>query len=492
MFRVVNSIASVVVLLLQLCLPLSTHAAEPTPTATGPVLPTSPLIITAYQAAVDGLNLIQIYNESDDLLSLDDMQVRYSRKSDITSVVSIPLSGLMLPNSHILIAATDVLVTSDRVVFRFMPSGWEPKALWLESPGYANVTIPTDMKTDDIVYKRSRTTTGYSTAASALNSPLVGGSIEADWLYQLPSSPALQIVEILPHAKDCSPFDDDVACGDYIKLQMLPGFDVASLADYRLKSGEGESITNTFSLLNASTHGEYLLLSQRDDGDDISLTNTGGYVWLEDAYGKTRYEQTLVQYPSASTENYSNQSWAFNDTNDVWQWGIPSPLGENLFPIITTEPTLDVCPTGKYRNPDTNRCRSLEEAVNELATCEEGKERNPATNRCRSIISTTMATLTPCDEGEERNVLTNRCRKVLAATSILASCDSGQERNPDTNRCRKTVSGDGQTLAAVKDVQSSHQSGGMKWWLAGGAVLLALAYAVYEWRYDIANVLKRK
>lgn len=488
MLRVVNCIAVVVVLVFSL-IPVGQVSAEPTPVPTNPVLPSSPLLITAYQAATDGLNLTQLYNDSDDLVVLDGMQLRYSRKSNPATVESIPLSGLMLPNSHVLVSAVDVLTASNRVSFRFMPAGWEPKAVWVESPSFLPVTIPTDMKTDDVVYKRSRTTTGYSTAASALNTPLVGGAIEAGKLYEVPPEPLLEIVEVSARAKVCSPFDEALTCNDFIKLRMKAGFNTSDIGRYRLRTGIDESITNTFSLLNASVQGNYLLLHLRDDRNVLSLTNSGGYVWLDDAFGVVRYENTLVSYADAGSEKYIDQSWALNDQTGAWDWAIPNPVGANMFQVIVPEPeavaALADCPSGKYRNPETNRCRSIEEAVSELAVCEEGKERNPVTNRCRSVITTASATLASCEPGEERNALTNRCRRIVTTGQALAPCDEGQERNPETNRCRKISSTSPSTLAAVTDVPSPIKESSKKWLITGVVLLAVIGYALYEWRQDI-------
>jgi len=490
MLKVVKRIVLGFVVALQLSAVTPVSAAEPVPVPTEPSLPASPLMITAYQASADGLDLVQIYNNSDELVSLDGMQLRYSQKTNPAIVASIPLNGLIIPKSHILVAAEDVLVGSDRVMFRFAPSGWVPKAVWIESPTFAQVTLPSDVNTNSSIFKRGRTTTGYSTAASAFSALTGDLKIEADMLYEIPPVPALEFVEVLARSRTCSPFDIDITCNDYIKLRMLPGFNLLSMSDYRVKTGSGESVTNTFSLENASVQGNYLLLRQRNDGEVISLTNSGGYLWLEDTYGLQQYESTLVEYASASSEAYINQSWALNDQTTAWQWGIPSPLGANTFApavLAVTTSTLGACPVGKYRNPETNRCRTIEEAVNELAACEEGKERNPTTNRCRSIITTATASLTPCDLGEERNPLTNRCRKIITASQTLVPCAEGQERNPDTNRCRKATTASASSLAKVADVKSPTAASGSKVWLLAGAAVLVLGYAVYEWRQDIAQ-----
>lgn len=456
---------------------------------TQPIVPLSPLMITAYQASVDGMDLVQVYNDSDELLQLDGMALWYSQ-ADGTSVEAVALHGYMRPYTHVMIAAVDVLVASDDIEFRFVPTGVAPKAVWVNVDGYASVTIPSDVKTDGKVYKRGRTTTGYSTAASALNAALVGGVLEADHLYVAPSAPLLEVVEILARSRECSPFEVDVRCSDYVKLRALDGYVDTDAVKYRLRTGGAVSVSNTFSLINSSRHGDYVLQRIRDDGEGISLVNGGGYVWLEDAYGLQKYEDTLVQYADAGSEKYIDQSWALNSETGEWQWATPNPLGSNQFPEVVEQALVSsattTCPAGKYRNPETNRCRSIEDAVSELATCDEGKERNPVTNRCRSVVSTAATTLAPCDEGQERNPATNRCRSVLAASQTLTPCKEGYERNPATNRCRKSSA----VVSAVGAVaeQAAIQKGGGS--LLTSALLVtagigAVGYGVYEWRSEL-------
>lgn len=456
---------------------------------TQPVLPPSSLMITAYQASADGLDLVQVYNDSSEVLQLDGMALWYSQ-ADGASVEAVALSGYMRPYAHAVVAAVDVLVSSEGIAFRFVPTGATPKALWVSVDGYASVTIPGDVKADGKAYKRGRTTTGYSTSASALNTPLVGSVLEADALYRPPEPPRFEIIEVLTRARDCSPFDQDVRCGDYIKLRVLPGYVEGGEIGYRLRTGGEPSVSNTFSLLNSSRHGEYILQRIRDDGARISLSNGGGYVWLEDVYGLQKYEDTLVQYADAGSEKFIDQSWALNDQMGKWQWALPSPLGANEFPQVVeralVSSAVTTCPAGKYRNPETNRCRSIEDAVSELAACDEGKERNPVTNRCRSVVSTAAITLTPCDADQERNPATNRCRSVLAASQSLTPCKEGYERNPATNRCRKSS-----VVASAADMvadQAAIQKGGGS--LLTSALLVtagigAVGYGVYEWRSEI-------
>lgn len=68
----------------------------------------------------------------------------------------------------------------------------------------------------------------------------------------------------------------------------------------------------------------------------------------------------------------------------------------------------------------------------------------------------------------------------------LIPCADGYERNPATNRCRKAATSE--VLGAAYPVQPYAQDDGSAatWWIAGGVAALALGYAGWEWRREIA------
>lgn len=316
-------------------------------------------------------------------------------------------------------------------------------------------------------------------------------------LYHPPiKQPLLRIIEIYPHAVDCSPVDVSLLCGDYVKLHN-PTDQVANIADFRLRSDSSTSeSSNAFHLDGFADvlPGGYATVYLRDDGDTMSLTDSGGWVWLEDAEGVMRYEDTIVSYPSAGSDSLIGSAWALGETG--WGWtSTPKPNEANSFP--KPEPgvgggvlsDVSVCPQGKYRNPETNRCRNIEDAIATLATCAEGQYRSPETNRCRSQSTLTSAVLSPCGPSQERNPTTNRCRKV-ASTEGLAPCPTGQTRNVDTNRCRKTLLSAALSPAAINPV-TQQTSSPLVMTLLGVAGAGVIGYGIYEWRSEISGVIRK-
>lgn len=149
-----------------------------------------------------------------------------------------------------------------------------------------------------------------------------------------------------------------------------------------------------------------------------------------------------------------------------------------------TESAQGTCPEGKYRNPATNRCKNIGSNTG-LKPCAADQVRNAETNRCRKISSATSS-LTPCKPGQERNPATNRCRKVGTDSATLKPCQAGYERNPETNRCRKVKASNSSlgAPAAINPVSMNSR-------IVSVLVIMAIAYAVYEYRTDIAGIVNR-
>jgi hypothetical protein len=295
-----------------------------------------------------------------------------------------------------------------------------------------------------------------------------------------PENATLLITELLANAPS---FD---AGKEFIEIYN-PNDRSISLKDYKLELGP--SFSKKFTLPNEQSLASHAYISFSDVITGLVLPNSLASLRLISPAGN------VVSTTDTYNQPKENESWALID--DVWQFtNQPTSAAANLpSSVIPDDPTdgdsqasLEPCGVGKERNPETNRCRTIQVAVAGLTPCKTGQERNPDTNRCRSILAA-ASDLVPCKAGQERNPETNRCRSVSSQTADLQPCDPGQERNPETNRCRKSTSAQGQVegISQVKDVDSGPIAGNMHWMLAGLGVAGAVGYAGFEWRREILN-----
>ena len=476
----------------------ATHASALSIAPTQPIPMNSGLLITAYGISLgqSSLDLVQVYNSSDRTFVLDGWWVGVTTMSQAVPRPLFPLTGYMKPESHAVYAKDGGI--EGQGVYPFSPPsfavGEKLAKLVLVAPTQEFASLEQPIAAVDGVYRRGTTSTGYSSSTTfAKLSELA--SLYADELYIVPPSPLLRIVEIVARHAECAPNDTNAVCGDYVKLQNVSDLPIDT-SFYRLRTDSGTSESgNTFSLGGVLEPGDFLTVSVRDDGEDLSLTDSGGYIWLEDIAGIAKYyDETMEQYPSASSTSKIGWAWALDHADATWKWtSTPRPGAENLITVpaevVASASDSGECPAGKYRSPETNRCRSLEEAVNVLAQCDEGKVRNPVTNRCRSVALQASAVLSPCDDGQARNPATNRCRAVAPASATApAPCSAGYERNPATNRCRKTVSATTNAPTAPQTVAAENSS--LQTALLIVAGVGAVGYGIYEWRSELLRGLR--
>ena len=247
--------------------------------------------------------------------------------------------------------------------------------------------------------------------------------------------------------------------------------------------------------------GRHYVVSIKDSGLTLTKTTTGT-VYLISPDGQIEYDGVAYAYLKENT------AWALVD-GEWKQTYMLTPEMENVYlqympcsdgyerntetgrcnKIVLGSGVLADCGVGRERNPDTGRCRTAP-VSSQLAPCSPGQVRNPETNRCRSA-TLASATLTPCKAGQERNPATNRCRSVASATSTLKPCAAGQERNPETNRCRKvagSVLGEAAfPVESVKDTGTAFAA----WWALGGVIVLGIGYAGWEYRHELAAIIRR-
>lgn len=490
-------VTAVFSIMLGIILSLSASSARAIETAPTNFLVDPPLLISGYAWQGTDFSYLQLYNNSDEVQNISDYRLFVQDANSVRTefvMNAIITSKLLAPHAHVIASYNSSVNGASLILNQVMVPNLTQtvKAKLIVAPvkagSYreAEYTIASGTNT---VWQRNFSSTGQGYVSSFTGSSVPPSSLFDDGLYQLPDIPDLRVIEVYSYSSECAPTDTSVLCGDYIKLQTGT---MEEYAGYVLRTDSNSSsrtTSNTFYLADYPVdEGGYITISTDEDGKKLSITNSGGYIWLEDLYGLQKYEQSVVRYESASSDE-QGYAWATTD-NGSWQWtttpqpGLPNKITS---PIVTTVS----CPEGKYLNPDTGRCRTIEEAVNALATCPEGQYRNPTTNRCKQLVTTASASLLPCAEGQERNPATNRCRSIVSAVAELIPCDEGYERNPSTNRCRKvtgTSIGAGSTASAgTMASKSPDPLAAWGWALAGVAATGAVGYGIYEWRHEISK-----
>lgn len=453
--------------------------------------PLSPLIITSYRTTITGtgLDFVEVYNSGDMPINVTDWAIIDATNGRTMGVHS--RDGLLEPAHHAVMASTSSVANASYEFDTWQTNIPSPKpiaTLELTRAGYRPSDITIASKNLGVWMMRTYNTSSYSTSTFEASYR----SLWDDGLYVPPAEPqGLEVSEVYAYASDCELFDEDARCSDYVELHNI-SLQPIDLSDIVLRTDSNSSsraTSNTFTLDTLLAPDAYLLVSHTDDGGAISLTNSGGHIWLEDMWGVEQpFHQLVAEWPSVSSD-YQGFGYARDETG-AWKWtSTPTPGAANHIvpPVIVPAE----CPAGKYRNPDTGRCRTIEEAVSELATCEEGYERNPTTNRCRKVASSAVASsLTPCGEGQERNPVTNRCRSIASAVAELMPCDEGYERNPATNRCRKVQSTSVPSAPfAVESVAADAPV--WQWWMGGAIAAGLVSYAVWEWRHEISKLWTR-
>ncbi|MCA9324386.1 lamin tail domain-containing protein, partial [Candidatus Saccharibacteria bacterium] len=260
------------------------------------------------------------------------------------------------------------------------------------------------------------------------------------------------ITELLPNA----PGNDTGL--EYIELYN-PNDENVILTGYQLQLGP--SFTKTFTIDDrVITPHQYLAFSDSETG--FVLPNASGVeLRLIAPAGNT------VSNSPAYQNAQDDVSWALVEdvwiyTNQITRGSANKPyLQPAIEEIAGVTSVLAPCPAGKYRNPATNRCRTIETAVSQLAPCDEDEFRNPETNRCKKV-SSSGSTLTPCEPGYERNPETNRCRKV-STLGVSSEAD----------------------LLDVKDVAVESAGGQLNWPVLTATFIATAGYMVYEWRNEL-------
>lgn len=281
----------------------------------------------------------------------------------------------------------------------------------------------------------------------------------------------IELTELLPNAAGSD------TGNEFIEVYN-PNSVTIDLTLYSVVIGANAEKSIAFPVGTTIAPGEYRAFG--DQTLKFVLVNSMGRAALVGINGTTYGDSGTYENPP------DGQSWAL--IGGGWQYtNSPTPGAPNAASAVEPEQPEDSnsspapCPAGKYRNPLTNRCRTIVSDAAVLSTCDEGQYRNPETGRCRKITTTTV---TPCKEGQYRSEETNRCRNIVVA-STQKPCKDNQYRSEETGRCRNlTATSVPESAFAVQPVKDGAMAF-VGWWALGGVGLLALAYAGWEWRMEL-------
>lgn len=445
------------------------HALEANSFEPSPQLADSPVIIAAYSFTTSTPDYVELFNSSSQPINLSGWKLDFLAGSEVVSLAN--LDGWIAPSNYVMVANASVVSNADFSYELAMNGVAGPGSLRLVPANiYAFHEVVTS-KDGHYQRKVSSSTGNYLSTFEAVATPMLYGG----GFYEFPQDTSLQFSEILASPRTCSPLDKSLDCGDYVKLYN-PSSTSIDLSKYRLRvgyRGQAASSSNTYRLSGEVQSGHFVTVTSDIDGRPISLTNSGSFVWLEDAYGITRYDKTIQSYDNASASSKKGQAWAYDAKDGIWKWTTrPTPSDSpSVFPLPVVKSkgveskTYVPCRTGQYRSPDTNRCRK--------------------------IASSTVATLKPCLASQYRSPETNRCRnRASAATSALKPCAPDQERNPATNRCRKSASDIPKSAFSVEPMADAGKAFA-GWWALGGVGTLAVGYGAWEWRHEAMSGIRK-
>lgn len=477
-------------------------------TAPGPKVlqSTTPDLVMTSFAINDGIDFIELYNQSTKPVDMSQVVVNVS--DDVLSAQSLHFpSGWLLPKHYSTFAQYPSMIAGSFAFKESFPILFDVTKITIDYAGSSiqSTDVPTGIIWAQHKQRGNVTLKQTGDFLTDFTKKTTAATLFSDPLYMPPVDVGgLAIVEVLANARTCAPTDSSLDCGDYIKVYNPTDHDI-DLAKYRLRIGsknDTASVTTSFTWHEPTLSPEndelmleshrYFLLRLRNDGGVLSLTNSGSFVWTEDYYGTKIYQE--VAYPDMSSDTRKGISYAYDELASIWRYGIPTPGGSNIFPleedISLATNSLKPCRDDQYRSEETNRCRNIITATSVSAPCKEGQYRSEETNRCRSI-ATAASILKTCSDDQFRNPETGRCKKIASSEELaLADCGEGRERNPDTNRCRniKTVGSVPEAAFAVESVKDT-TSAFIGWWALGGVGLLALGYGVWEWRREVLTGL---
>lgn len=237
------------------------------------------------------------------------------------------------------------------------------------------------------------------------------------------------ISELLPNPSSPQTDDED----EFVEIYN-PNNEAVNLEGYKIQTGLNFNYSYTLPAIQIASKS-YLALDSAQT--NLTLSNTSSVARVLDPGGAVNHTSDIYDKVG------EGESWALVDG----EWVVTDQVTPNEPNLGPTQLFIDTggkggitpCPPGKFRNPETNRCKNIV-ASSSLVPCNSNQYRSPETNRCR-LKSAATRTLQACNSDQYRNPETNRCKKIAVLASSLKPCESDQFRNPETNRCKKIDSG---------------------------------------------------
>ena len=506
-----TGIVMAVVVFCSIALATPTHAADTAETYDpSTTKKDSDVIISRHSFQSDGLHYMQLFNNGSSLQSLEGWNIvyRFHHADEIgtpTRKIEIPLWGMLKPYDYLLISGVDPsgkqYVDQADVVFDLIPSlsavvGESIELVPSDDSGMMSAKVDLTPPKKTGVWRRNLSSTSNNTYTStykeydAEDEEYKNLVLYGHGLYDVPHDPGLLVSAVVARALNCAPNDTSLGCRDYIKFYN-PTSTKVDLSNFMLHYGSSTT-DHKVEIAGLIQPKQYHVVDKNSAGDPISLTNSGGFIWLSDKYNITTYDKSIFEYPSMSSSSTIGYAWAQKSGN-TYAWTNFLTTGMNTFPhasdpVATPGATshLKPCAANQYRSTETNRCRLKNSSSSNLVPCKPGQYRSTETNRCRSS-TTASKNLKPCAPNQYRSPETNRCRLKGTQIDDLKPCAPGKERNPETNRCR-TVHTD--IPKAGYKVEEVGQSGSdfVGWWAFAGVSALAVGYGVWEWRREIGGL----
>lgn len=492
--------------------------AEPS-VSPGPEGDILPIYISGFRLTVNpsssSVDVFEMYNPGSTVVSLEGWI--FTASDEVGNACSVQLGDYLLPKGFMLFTANGVYEELPEGVRIFEPGCSLEDAMIsrLELSDSNGVTEQiSDVKVGE--YVRVNTTSTYrgGTFAHDFNLLQANGNRRPQsfyydgWYRPLETTP-IKITEVMAHSRSCSPLENTMGCMDYVRLHNTAS-ETWSLKGLRLRigyAGQSPTTSNAIPLGGTLASNGYGIIATKADGGGLSITDSGGWVWLEDEYGvqsrpltDSEGVSTVVAYPSASSATKVGWAWAYNPSTNDWQWttrlAASNQSSEFYLPSeeddgSNEKSTLKSCRSDQYRNPETNRCKLIASSSgSSLKPCAPSQYRNPETNRCRNV-SSTSSSLTPCASNQYRNPETNRCKSLASTTSSLKPCAANQERNPTTNRCRNVQAATMPTADFPVESSEKTNDQSLGWIAFAGVGAMAIGYAGWEWRYEIAGIFRK-